>query len=123
MIKKIFTVVLASFLISVPVFAHDGDVHTTDDASIEKRLQEQGLDKAPGVVEVPKSEMQGEKPSSGFVDENGRPLSDEEYNKIREEQSKGIFQKYPWIIPVVLVLAVGGIAIVFKLKKPKSQNN
>lgn len=112
---------VASFLISVPVFAQDDGIRSTDDASIEKRLKEQGLDKAPGVVEVPKSEMQGEKPSSGFVDENGRPLSDEEYNKIREEERKGVFQKYPWIAPVLLLGIAGGIVLAVIRKKTAAQ--
>ncbi len=95
--------------------AHDGETHSADDATIEHNLKEQGLDKAPEPVTIPKSEMYGLKPSSGFVDENGKPLSDEEYAAYRKEQEKGIFEKYPFVT-AGLALGVTGL-IVYKVKK------
>lgn len=54
-------------------------------------------------IEVPKMEMKGQEATSGFVDENGKPLSQSEYDKINAELEKGFIEKYP-----IVVYAVGG---------------
>jgi hypothetical protein len=112
--KKLFGIIILAFtlLTVVPVAAHEtGEDHThsVDSEVIEESLREQGLDQAPGVVEVPKSEMQGQKPYSGWVDEDGNPLSDEEYAKIQDEKS-GMQWKNIAIALVGLTVVGGGVA-------------
>ena len=58
-------------------------------------------------------------PTSGFVDDNGRPLSQEEYDKIKAEQEKGIFEKYPIPSAVVGLAIVGGILWLIRKKMAK----
>ena len=88
-----------------------------DDSVVEQRLRDQGLDRAPGVVEVPPMELHGFEQTSGYVDENGRALSEAEYQKYREDQEKGIFQKYPIIIVALFVLLGAGAFVLVKRKK------
>lgn len=90
---------------------------STDSESIQQRLEEEGLDEAPDIVEVEDIEYSGQEPSSGFVDENGNPLSDEEYAEWREENEKGFLRKNPWVLPVVLVLVTAGAFAAMKRKK------
>lgn len=46
--------------------------------------------------------------TSGFVDENGDPISIEEYERIRAEESKGVVEKYPLATAAVVILLIGG---------------
>jgi hypothetical protein len=119
MIKKVFTIMFASILISVPVIAH-AQTSSVDDSKIEESLRANGVDKAPDVVDVPKSEMRGLEPSSGFVDKNGKPLSDAEYAQYLKD-NEGIFKKYPWILPIVVLVIGGGIVFVVQHKKKNSK--
>ena len=70
-------------------------------------------------VEVPPAEMYGLEPTSGFVDENNRPISEEEYRKIADEQSKGLFEKYPMLAVGAIALVIGGIMLFFISRKGK----
>lgn len=103
--------------LSLPVAVH-AQTSTVDNSKIEESLRANGVDKAPGVVEVPKSEMKGLEPSSGFVDKNGKPLSDAEYAQYLKDQ-EGVFKKYPWILPLVVVVLVGGVLASYMHKKKK----
>lgn len=113
---SVFVLVVSFGLGNVQVSAQTS---STENSRIEQRLEQEGLNEAPDVVEVEQRTMQGEAPSSGFVDENGRPLSDDEYKNWNNQQ-KGIFRKYPWLLPVML-LAVGGVVFaVIKISKKRS---
>lgn len=52
----------------------------------------------------------GLKPTSGFVDDNGCPITIEEYEELREEAEKGIFEEQP-VLSVAAVLGVAGLVI------------
>lgn len=109
------TISLIVFNTGSRVIAQDASV---DNDTIQQRLEEEGLDKAPEPIQVQERQMSGEKPSSGWVDENGKPLSDEEYAERRENQ-KGLLKKYPWLLPVILVILGGAVLAAVKLKKKK----
>lgn len=121
--KKLFVIfVLALTLLTfTPALAHDGEDHThsVDNEVIEESLKKEGLDQAPGVVEVPKQEMLGEAPSSGFVDEAGNPISDEDYNQMREDDKARTSRNRLILGGVVGVLAVGGVTTGLILSKKK----
>lgn len=110
----ILAVLIASFGILIPS-AVLAETSTVDDSAIEKSLREQGLDKAPKPVEIKPAELYGLEPSSGFVDENGKALSDEEYAAYRKEQEKGIFEKYPFVSAGLGIVIIGLVA--YKIKK------
>lgn len=100
---------------------------TVDDSTIQSSLEEKGLDKAPEPLTVPDITLSGEKPYSGLKDENGNPLSDEEFAAYREEQSKGALQKYPLVVGGIAILILGTIVavpllIVRSSKKKKATN-
>ena len=123
-IKTIILSLIALLLFAVvPVMAHDGHVHaqdsSVDDSTIEQSLEEQNLDEAPAPVEVEESELVGPEPYSGFVDDEGNPLTDEEYEAYREEQSKGIFEKQPWLIALAVVVLGGLVFLIVKAIKGK----
>ncbi len=119
--KKLYTTLASLLLLTVlvlPAVSVSAQTLEADNQDIQNRLEQEGLDEAPAPIEVDDVEWSGEAPSSGFVDEDGNPISEEEYEKIREENSKGIFEKQPWIIPVVIA-AVAGVALAVVLKKRK----
>lgn len=117
---KYFKTLLVSIL-SLTILASSplvlAQTRSTDSESIQQRLEEEGLDEAPEVIEVEESTMSGVEPSSGFVDENGDPLSDEEYAAWREDNEKGFLKKNPWVMPVALALIAGGVFVALKRKK------
>lgn len=122
--KKIFSIlVLTISLVSfVPVFAHETGAphtHSVDDAVIEESLKEKGLDKAPGVVEVPEREMLGEAPYSGYVDDNGNPISDEDYNKMQEDEDARTQRNR--IIGGVAIAIIAAIAAAILIKRTRSR--
>lgn len=47
--------------------------------------------------------------TTGFTDKNGKPLTREEYAKIREDMSKGIFEKQPVLTGVIVLAIIGAI--------------
>lgn len=107
-LKLALVALLSIFVLAAPVAVH-AQTTTVDDSTIQNSLQEQGLDQAPEVITVPETQMVGPERSSGFVDDNGQPISEEEYAKIREEQSKGIFEKQPILSALVGLVILGGI--------------
>lgn len=109
--------VLTLTLIAIPATSTYAQTRSADDADIQRRLEDEGLDQAPEVIEVDEIEWRGEAPSSGFVDSDGNPLSDEEYEEYQEENSKGIFRKHPWILPLVIVAIAGSVLVVRKKRK------
>lgn len=56
--------------------------------------------------------------TSGFVDENGNPISIEEFERMRQESQKNIFQRQPVLSAGVIILLVGAV-IYFISKKNK----
>ena len=90
---------------------------SVDDSAIEQQLKEKGLDKRPGPVEVPAMEFEGLEPTSGFVDDSGRALSDTEYQEYLKNQEKGIFEKYPLLIAGLITLSIIGIVILILRKQ------
>ena len=66
--------------------------------------------------------MIGLKPSSGFVDEKGCTLSDEEYAKVREDREKNIFQRSPVGVAIFVVVVIGGVAGTIILRKKRKAN-
>lgn len=120
--KKLLIILAAFTLLTfAPVSAQNADSNETrsvDSSVIEDSLREKGLDEAPGVVEVEESEMLGQEPYSGFVDEDGNPISDEDYEKMRKESS-GVQWKNIAILAGGLVLVGGAVAGVIVAKKRK----
>lgn len=104
---------LLTFAFATPALAQTG---TADDSNIQESLQQEGVNEAPKPVEVDDIEMRGSEPYSGFVDENGNPMSDEEYAAYLEDQ-KGVFKKYPWLLPVLLVAVGGAVFLAVKASK------
>lgn len=117
--KKLITLfILAALLIpSAGLYAQDDGQRSVDDSTIEESLREEGLDQRPEVVEMSESEVTGEAPSSGFVDDDGNPISDEDYNKMREDD-KSRAQRNRIILVVGLVVIAGAVggAVVYKKK-------
>ncbi len=93
---------------------------TTDDSNIQESLQQEGVNEAPKPVEVEEVQLRGTEPYSGFVDENGNPMSDEEYAAYLEDQ-KGVFKKYPWVLPVALLVIAGVVVGLTVSRKKKNQ--
>lgn len=121
--KKIFVIIVLTLtaLTFTPAIAQDDGMRSVENERIEESLRERDLDEAPGVVEVPEIEMQGEAPSSGFVDENGNPISDEDYNKMLEDD-KARAQRNRIIAGVAVVVVAGtAVAIFIKRSKAKQQ--
>lgn len=60
-------------------------------------------------LQVPEVKTEDIPQSSGFENKNGNPISVDEYNKQREESTKGILEKYP--IPAAIGAAgvIGGL--------------
>lgn len=116
-LKLFFVTILSLTIINGLAVASAQDA-SVDDSRIQQRLEEEGVDQAPAPVQVQERQMLGEKPSSGWVDENGKPLSDEEYAAWQKENNKGVFKKYPWLLPVVLI---GGGAVVFGIVKARKK--
>lgn len=62
------------------------------------------------------------KPSSGYVDDDGCPYTDAEYEKINDYISSGIFKRQPVGSAIFVVAFFGSIAtLIYGLKKPKVQ--
>ncbi len=63
-------------------------------------------------------EFEGIEPTSGFVDDDGNPISIEEYNRIRERESQSIIQREPLVSALVFGLIVG-VAVYMTRKRKK----
>jgi hypothetical protein len=70
-------------------------------------------------LDIPKATTEPIPQSSGYVDKNGNPISVDEYNKQREESTKGAFEKYPVPFAIVGVAVVGGVAFLVYKKTSK----
>ncbi len=57
--------------------------------------------------------------SSGFVDDKGNPISIEDYNKQRAQESKGAIARYPAAFGAAGIIIVGGAGFIIfrKVKK------
>ena len=60
----------------------------------------------PQEINVQPSEVKLVEPTSGFVDDEGNPISIEEWNKIRDEESKP-----KWWAIIAVIAVVGGVAV------------
>lgn len=122
--KKLFSLIVIAFTVFTftPAFAQDDGTRSVDSSVIDESLKEKGLDKAPGVVEVPKSEMLGEKPYSGWKDEDGNPISDEDYAKMQDEDKARARRNSLILVGVLLIVAAGGIGFFVSRRsgKPKA---
>jgi len=57
-------------------------------------------------------------PTSGFVDENGKPVSQAEYDKVRERETQNILRRQPVGSALVILVLLGGIGFfVYRTKQ------
>lgn len=119
--KAIFGIlaIVLSFATVTPVYAQSNDPNTNsvDDQTIEERLREQGLDEAPAPIEMQEPELRGEAPSSGFVDDDGNPISQEDYDSIRSAEESNAAKNSVYLIGVLAVVAIVGTAVVIKKQR------
>lgn len=123
--KKLFgTIILAAILVTpAAVLAHEtGEDHThsVDDSVIEERLNREGLNEAPDAIEMPESTIRGEEETSGFVDDDGNPISIEDYNEARERETGMQWGNIAILIAVLTVIGGGIVFAVIKLKSKKA---
>lgn len=87
---------------------------TADDEAIQQSLEDQGLDEQPERLEFQESTMGGQERSSGFVDENGDPISKEEWDEIRQREEEGLIRQPVFYITVLLIGLVGVGYLVYR---------
>lgn len=113
--KILFVLALCIITLS-GVSAVHAQTSTTEDSQIRQSLEQEGVSDAPAPVKVEGVELRGSKPYSGFVDENGKPMSDEEYSAWKDSQ-KGLFKKYPWLLPATVLGLGAGVFVITKARK------
>src|SRR5690606_4210217 len=122
LLMKKFLITLAVIATITPFAPVAVSAQTTsvDDSKIEQSLREKNLDQKPGVVEVEESTIQGQKPSSGFIDENGNPISQEQYDRMREDE-KGVKWLNVGLVLGALAIVGGTIVAVVSITKNKKR--
>lgn len=123
--KRLFgTIILAAILVTpAAVLAHEAGedhTHSVDDSVIEERLNREGLNEAPDAIEMPESTIRGEEETSGFVDDDGNPISIEDYNEARERETGMQWGNIAILIAVLTVIGGGIVFAVIKLKSKKA---
>ena len=111
----LFIALTLSLVLLTPVVA-SAQTQSAPDSRIQQRLEEEGLDQAPEEITVPESQLLGEEPTSGFVDDNGNPISIEEHNSIRENESGVQWNNIALVLGIVAI--IGGA--VYFVKKSKN---
>ena len=114
--KKFIALLILSLVFVAAPNGVSAQTETVDDSNIEQRLGEEGLNEAPEAIELEESTIVGEEETSGFVDDEGNPISADEFEQIREEESGTQWANIALVGGAVVVLA-GGIALVAKSNK------
>lgn len=74
------------------------------------------LEDPPAPVQLQQTEWSGDKPYSGFVDENGKQLSDEEYAQYRKDRDQKESIRFYSIVGGIVGVSIG-LVIWYKRRK------
>lgn len=92
----------------------DTEPTTVDDRAIDSSVENVPERKS---VEFNQPSASSGESTSGYMDKNGKPVSYDEFLKIRAENSKGVFEKYPIPSALVVIAIIGGIYYLIRRRK------
>lgn len=116
------TLLILSFLmvlmLAVPLaVSAQGGTTTIDDRALDAAVEDMPQRES---VQFEQPKATSGETTTGYTDKDGKPVSREELQRIRDDMDKGIFEKQPVISALVVLAIIGGITYAVMKRRKKS---